>query len=67
MQNEEINVDKNTVEQIFNVLGKLFKKDDLSVLCETRWKNQTPKAHAATSPCILSVECNNIQKMYITQ
>lgn len=36
MQNEEINVDKNTVEQIFNVLGKSFKKDDLSVVCETR-------------------------------
>ena len=36
MQNEELKIDdENSVDQLFTVLDKWFKKDDLSVVCET--------------------------------
>ena len=46
MQNKEIKIDEeDAVDQIFGILDKFYKKDDLSVVCETwsRYKNLMKK------------------------
>ena len=46
MQNKEIKIDdEDAVEQIFGILDKYYKKDDLSVVCEawSCYKNLTKK------------------------